>query len=103
MARKLTPYHPLAQDIRWAQQLINLLRDGGMTNTSAGVYKLDKTNKKFILTTPASPWDNPCTLMLHHRHTYVWKEVGYTVEPVVDWDAIELPDLPEETKPHESN
>lgn len=103
MASKLTPYKPLPEDIDWAQNLINLMRDGGVIGTSAGVYKLDKTDKKFILMPPASPWDSPYTLMMHHRHTCVWKEVGYTVEPVVDWDKIELPDLPEDTKPHESN
>lgn len=93
--RKLQPYVPQPKDIAWAQQVIALVIDGGFVCTTPATYKLDKINKRFILVAPSDVWDNPMTACLHHRHHYVWAEIGWTVEPVLDWDALEVPDTTE--------
>ena len=91
MPRKLPPYEPTDEDLQWCRQVISVLNDGGMIGTSKGVYKLDKTNKKVILMSPKLE-ESLETFAVHHRHHYVWKALGYTVEPVVDWENLEIPD-----------
>lgn len=91
MTRKLSPYEPKEEDLAWARNVIALCRDGGVVGTSDGTYRVDKTNKVFRLTSPKLE-DNFETFVMHHRHHYVWKALGWIVEPVIDWDNIELPD-----------
>ncbi len=92
MTRKLEPYEPRPVDLAWARTQIMLLRHGGRLATSTGTYRVDKNGKKVTLVSPASPWDNPMTFLMHHRSHYVFAAIGWTVEPVVEWDKIELPD-----------
>ena len=91
--RKLPPYEPRPEDMAWARTIINILKDGGYVGTSVATYRIDKANKKFILTEPVDPWTTPMTALMHHRHHCVFAKFGWTVEPVVDWSKLELPPL----------
>lgn len=96
MAR-LKPYRPTPRDVAWARDLVRVLKDGGVVQTSVGRYRIDKVRKRFTLEHPPDPWDNPVLLAMHHRHTYVWGEVGYEVWPKIDFDndpVFELPNTP---------
>jgi hypothetical protein len=93
--RRLRPYEPTEADLAWARQLLRVLKDGATWGTTAGTYKVDKTNKTITLTDPADPWDNVYTLAMLHRHTYVWRRLGYEVLPRIDWEhdpRFEMPD-----------
>lgn len=94
MPRKLAPYTPKPEDLAWARGAVSLVADNGMIRTSAASYRIDHATKTIRLVSPESPWANPLTLTMHHRHDFVFAVLGWTVEPVIDWETFELPDFP---------
>jgi hypothetical protein len=88
---KLQPYKPTDEDLDWARRIIQLGQNQCIIGTTYGDYVLDRNAKTLTLRAPALD-NSPDTLYWHYCHTYTWKELGIQVLPIVDWEAIELPE-----------
>jgi hypothetical protein len=99
MPKKLLPYTPTPEDVRYFMGLAASVRDGGTWGMkSCGlVYRLDRANKKFILM-PGLAWDHsPQTMFGHHHNDYCLRAIGWSVEPQIDWDSLDCSPLPTPT------
>lgn len=92
MSRKLQPYNPSATDLGWANMMTQILKDGGVFHTSTGPYIIDKAAKTVRLVDPTLLNTNFETFVMHHRHHCVFKAIGWTVHPIIDWDNMTVPD-----------
>lgn len=92
--RTLKPYQPKPEDTAWWLNAINALKDGGTVGTSKGVYKIDKVNRKVTLVAPKLE-ESFETFCVHHRHYCVLAAIGWTLEPKVDWENLQIPNTPE--------
>ena len=80
------PFVPSPEAIEFCKRLAQLVKDGGIWGTTAGIYRFDKKAKTLTRVDDGPPWTSRQTLTDHHKHTCVWSYVGYRVLPEIDWE-----------------
>lgn len=79
-------WKPSESDLAWCRRLIDMLNDGAMWGTSAGVYKIDKISKTITLmaaTGIPDTWE-----AIHLRNKVAFGAIGWTV---LEADGVEPP------------
>lgn len=87
----MRPYIPAAEDLAWANQMLSLLKDTGILVTSTGIYQVDKKAKTLTLL-DAERLEDCEAWIVHYKHHYTWKRLGYDVLPLIDWESLCVPD-----------
>lgn len=69
-------WQPSPDDIAWARMMIRITKNGGMWGSSIGIYKMDHTNKKLILTNKSPIFSQE----QHDMNVTCFGKIGYKVE-----------------------
>jgi hypothetical protein len=77
----MTTYKPNEDDVRWAQNVVAMIKDGGMLAYPAAgcAYRLHHNNKVMELVNP-DVLDLPESAETHERSIVVFAHLGWTVK-----------------------
>jgi hypothetical protein len=74
------PYIPTEYDIKWAAEVVRIMKEGATIATSSRItYRISRAGRTLTLQNPAA-LENPDSYTDHLRTVEVFKRVGYEVK-----------------------